>query len=339
MKYKPAIRKAIRESRYFIAVMSSSSVSSRGFRHTELNQAMDVYSEFPEDQIFLIPTRLDKCEPPIEALRDLTYADMFPVWNDGLLRLLKSLGVRDAAARVAGRSAGTLAAQSGSGAQREVRATVAAANKKKFARRRSISEYHYQVGLVDLQSKLPLLKKLARGLNDVQTFCHLKVSSLEPSRKSLIRTDNKPQLKIDNLSGKFYRSISPLRLDHIVCFSNRLIAFDEDGYTYWNYLACPSSTDERVMYRSTYGLEEYAAAAGVSIQTALAYMIVCDLASFFLDLPYHAATRGCPMDFSAEHSDLVRGLKKRRFCNSCAKKLAKHKALSKAIANMLAWNG
>jgi hypothetical protein len=68
MRWRPAIRKAIRESDYFIALLSSTSTTGRGYRNSELDQALEILKEFPEDHIFLIPVRLDNCEMPREDL-------------------------------------------------------------------------------------------------------------------------------------------------------------------------------------------------------------------------------------------------------------------------------
>src|SRR5262245_12682022 len=57
MKWRPAIRKAIRESERFVALFSNRSVRSDGYRDTELAQALSILKEFPEDRIFLIPAR------------------------------------------------------------------------------------------------------------------------------------------------------------------------------------------------------------------------------------------------------------------------------------------
>ncbi len=51
-KWEPAIRKAIRESRFFIAMFSQKSVSESGFRRSELRQALEMLSEFPDNEIF-----------------------------------------------------------------------------------------------------------------------------------------------------------------------------------------------------------------------------------------------------------------------------------------------
>lgn len=54
-RWEPAIRKAIRESDYFLAVLSKKAVSNRGFRHTELREALRVAEEFPENSIYRTP--------------------------------------------------------------------------------------------------------------------------------------------------------------------------------------------------------------------------------------------------------------------------------------------
>src|SRR5262245_4720292 len=82
--WRPAIRKAIRESKFFIALLSCAAVSKRGFRHTELREALEVMQEFPENRIFLIPTRLDDCRMPVDKLEDITCADLFPDWDEGV---------------------------------------------------------------------------------------------------------------------------------------------------------------------------------------------------------------------------------------------------------------
>ena len=61
LEWEPAIFKAIRESDYFVALLSKQSVTTKGFRHTELRKAIDIRQQFPEGQSFLCPVRLDDC--------------------------------------------------------------------------------------------------------------------------------------------------------------------------------------------------------------------------------------------------------------------------------------
>ena len=91
--WKLEIRKAIRKSRYFIALMSSKSVSKKGFVQTELRQALEVLKEYPEDEIYLIPVRLDRCEAPYNELNDFQWVDLFPQTRDGTDKLLRLFGI------------------------------------------------------------------------------------------------------------------------------------------------------------------------------------------------------------------------------------------------------
>ena len=92
-KWKLEVRKAIRRSRYFIALMSSRSVSKKGFVQSELREALNVLEEYPENETYLIPARLDPCEPPHDRLNDLQWVDFFPQWIAGTEKLLRLFGV------------------------------------------------------------------------------------------------------------------------------------------------------------------------------------------------------------------------------------------------------
>jgi hypothetical protein len=90
-RWRDAIERAIRDSRYFIAVISSRSAQKRGFVQTELRRALDVLDQTPDDEVFLIPVRLDECRPPIARLDDLNWLDLFPDMHSALERLVRFL--------------------------------------------------------------------------------------------------------------------------------------------------------------------------------------------------------------------------------------------------------
>jgi len=90
-KWKNAIRKAIKESDYFITLLSSNSVNKKGFVNNEIRMALDLYDEFPEDNIFILPLRLDNCKIPFEKLRQLHVIDIYTNWNNGLERIQECL--------------------------------------------------------------------------------------------------------------------------------------------------------------------------------------------------------------------------------------------------------
>jgi hypothetical protein len=89
--WQVAIRKAVRQSSHFVAILSSNSVSKRGFVQKELREAISLLEEFPPDEIFVIPLRLENVEPAHEVLRNLHWIDLFPSYEAGLHELAKSL--------------------------------------------------------------------------------------------------------------------------------------------------------------------------------------------------------------------------------------------------------
>jgi cold shock CspA family protein len=88
-RWEPAIREAIRDSSYFIAVLSSRSVGKKGYVQKEIRQALSIAEEYSEDRIFIIPVRLDECEPSFEGLRSLHMTDLFLDYTGGLTQLLR----------------------------------------------------------------------------------------------------------------------------------------------------------------------------------------------------------------------------------------------------------
>jgi hypothetical protein len=107
-RWKVEIKRAIKRSRYFLAVLSSNSVSRRGYVHKEVAAALEILDEFPESQIFIIPVRLDDCSPSHERLRDLQWVDMFPSWNDGVEKILRAIRVQSGGNCIARRGFGII---------------------------------------------------------------------------------------------------------------------------------------------------------------------------------------------------------------------------------------
>jgi hypothetical protein len=315
MRWRPAIRKAIRESRYFVALLSRSAVTRRGFRHEELREAVDVMREFPDGQIFLIPARLDDCKMPVYEIDELTYADLFPSWKEGVARLRRSLGIdragkRSRAAAAAGKAAGTA---------------------------REAPGHHYRVALVDLDSRIRGLKAVARGLNGVQRFFGFTATALATPKPATVTVDGRRQFYVDGVPKDFYARIAPLKVDFTVCLTDRYIAFDERGRRKTDYITSPSPVDERVMFVSHALIEDYSERAGVSYETAIAFLVTAQLVAHFLELDYHRQTRNCPMDFDDNLEDLVGGLIAGRFCASCRKRLQRNPQLQAAVTRMIEW--
>jgi hypothetical protein len=89
--WKQTITKAIAESSYFIALLSTNSVSKKGYIQKELKIAFDVWSELPPSTIFIIPVRIEDCEPLYDELLHLHWADLFPSYEKGLEKILQVL--------------------------------------------------------------------------------------------------------------------------------------------------------------------------------------------------------------------------------------------------------
>jgi hypothetical protein len=92
-----AIERAIEISDAFVACFSPRSVVKRGQFQSELRYALDCARRLPLDQLFVVPVRLEPCDVPLHIAQDLQYADLFPSWERGIRRVLRS--VRRAASR------------------------------------------------------------------------------------------------------------------------------------------------------------------------------------------------------------------------------------------------
>jgi hypothetical protein len=82
------ISKAIRESDFFLACLTNRSVSKRGFLQKEIRQALEVWQEKLDDDIYLIPVRFEDCSIP-ESLNKFQCVDLFS--EAGLSSLLTAI--------------------------------------------------------------------------------------------------------------------------------------------------------------------------------------------------------------------------------------------------------
>ncbi len=87
------VTNAIKESSYFLALLSENSVSKKGYVQKKLKMALDILAEFPKSEIFLLPLRLNNCHPLDEALQEISWGGLFPSYDDGfkdVMRVLES---------------------------------------------------------------------------------------------------------------------------------------------------------------------------------------------------------------------------------------------------------
>lgn len=83
------IRQIIWNSAYFVAIISGNSVNKKGYVQKELKQGLEILREFPENQIYFIPARIEECEPIMSELHDLHWVDLFKDWENGVERILR----------------------------------------------------------------------------------------------------------------------------------------------------------------------------------------------------------------------------------------------------------
>jgi hypothetical protein len=86
--WETSIKKAIRDSDFFLVCLSSNSVNKRGFLQTEIKDALNIWQEMLVDDIYVIPVRLENCELPesLQAFQSMSLLD-----EDSWPRLLKAL--------------------------------------------------------------------------------------------------------------------------------------------------------------------------------------------------------------------------------------------------------
>jgi len=93
-KWRQEIPERIRESDFFIACLSTNSVTKDGFFQKELKIALDIWEEKTPQSNFLIPIKLDNCIVPnilvsTTKLSDLTWIEYFK--KDGYQRIIRSI--------------------------------------------------------------------------------------------------------------------------------------------------------------------------------------------------------------------------------------------------------
>jgi formylglycine-generating enzyme required for sulfatase activity len=85
------IYKATRDSDAIIICLSKVSVAKEGYVNKEIRRALDIAQEKPEGAIYVIPLRLDACNPSFEQLRKLHWLDYFtPNAHEKLLKALRA---------------------------------------------------------------------------------------------------------------------------------------------------------------------------------------------------------------------------------------------------------
>ena len=90
-EWKTIIEGAIRRSDLVIVLLSSQSISRRGYFNSEMRLALRVLETIPFGQRYVLPCRLDDCEIPDPLLAFHT-VDLFPKYRSGFKRLVAAVG-------------------------------------------------------------------------------------------------------------------------------------------------------------------------------------------------------------------------------------------------------
>jgi hypothetical protein len=303
MRWRPAIRKAIREANYFLALFSRQSNSRKSFIHKEMRQALEMLDEFPDEQTFVIPVRLDDCEPAIDELRDIQHVDLFPDWRPGLDRLLSVVKPSE---------------ESGEGTANTVS-----------------QDYEYRCAVIDLDNGLVNLAQVCQRLNSIQRFFHFTHPPVTSKFDVINLFDGAPNFTVTSVPLSFFEQRQYLNADLVACLTRYPLAFEGDELIEYNYFSGPSEVDETFMFMSTHLLYDFARHAGRTFESAIIYVILGQLLNYFTKVGYHQSTRACLMDFCELRSDMVVGLKQMGLCPQCLSRV-ENERLKDAIQAILA---
>jgi len=86
------INKATRDADAIVICLSKASVKKEGYVNREIRRALDVAQEKLEGVIYIIPLRLDDCDPSFKQLKKLHWVNYFEI--DGYEKLRRSLKQR-----------------------------------------------------------------------------------------------------------------------------------------------------------------------------------------------------------------------------------------------------
>ncbi|GAI45431.1 unnamed protein product, partial [marine sediment metagenome] len=82
------ITKAITNSDFFIVCLTKNSYEKRGYLQREIKQALDIWQEKLEDDIYLFPARLEECDVH-QDLQDFQWVNLYE--DDGWDRLFRAI--------------------------------------------------------------------------------------------------------------------------------------------------------------------------------------------------------------------------------------------------------
>ncbi len=87
-RWEPIIKQALKRADFALVCLSATSINKRGFLQKEIKQALEHVEEKLEDDVWLIPARLDDCDVPA-SLSEIQWVDLFE--DDGFDELLRAI--------------------------------------------------------------------------------------------------------------------------------------------------------------------------------------------------------------------------------------------------------
>jgi TIR domain-containing protein len=81
------IKAALQASDFVVLLLSKLQVKKQGYVQSEVQLALKVLEDVPDNRVFLLPLRLDDCQPAIVRLSQLHWLDLFPSWEASLEKL------------------------------------------------------------------------------------------------------------------------------------------------------------------------------------------------------------------------------------------------------------
>ncbi|CUU58166.1 TIR domain-containing protein [Parafrankia irregularis] len=91
-----AVRRAVLDCDFFVPCLSATALARPSQLHREIRIALDHADELPDHEVFIVPARLDECDPP-SALQEYRWVDLFTA--DGFRQLTRALRAPTPSAR------------------------------------------------------------------------------------------------------------------------------------------------------------------------------------------------------------------------------------------------
>jgi len=90
--WSEVIQNVIKESKYFILLLSKNAIEKNTYVQEELRMALEKAENHQQAEIYIIPIRLDDCQIS-ESIQKLHVVDLFPDWKHGFEKVLLAMKI------------------------------------------------------------------------------------------------------------------------------------------------------------------------------------------------------------------------------------------------------